>query len=123
MKTTANTTCSRCNFALDGMPLDPGGKTVECGNCHKTVSIETETNKENTKMNTSTETTNNTTIHPVTIGGWYEHVDGTVGEYRWVNRSRMRTMRLVRTVASWAKVPDREEELRQQIREMDQASA
>lgn len=27
--------------------------------------------------------TNTNTIEPVTLSGWYEHTDGTVGYYHW----------------------------------------
>ncbi len=48
-----------------------------------------------------------TTKEPVTSGGWYEHTDGTVGEYRWIDGQPT----LARAVASWADVPDRDQEL------------
>lgn len=43
-----------------------------------------------------------TTTRPVTVSGWYDHTDGTVGQYRWVDGRAT----LVRTVATWAHVPD-----------------
>jgi len=46
-------------------------------------------------------------MEPVTLGGWYEHADGTVGEYRWLGGH----VRLVRTEASWADVPSHEDDL------------
>ncbi len=48
-----------------------------------------------------------TTKEPVTIGGWYEHTDGSVGHYLWANGNA----RLQRTVPSWADVPSDEERL------------
>ncbi len=42
------------------------------------------------------------TTKPVTTGGWYEHTDGTVGRYLWVNGQVM----LSQVVASWALVPE-----------------
>lgn len=47
-----------------------------------------------------------TTKNPVTTGGWYEHSDGTVGEYKWIDGQ----VKLSRSVASWADVPNRDEE-------------
>jgi hypothetical protein len=47
------------------------------------------------------------TKEPVTISGWYEHSDGTVGEYSVNNYGPQ----LGRTVASWADVPSREQDL------------
>jgi hypothetical protein len=41
-----------------------------------------------------------TTIEPVTVGGWYEHSDGTVGRYSWHEGQ----LRLNETVPSWADV-------------------
>jgi hypothetical protein len=55
------------------------------------------------------------TIHtkePVTLGGWYEHEDGTVGDYQWSQGQAQ----LVRTVASWAEVPSRAQDLQDAIR-------
>lgn len=49
---------------------------------------------------------NATTKEPVTVGGWYEHTDGTVGEYHW----RDGFAQLVRTVSGWAEVPARTDE-------------
>lgn len=48
------------------------------------------------------------TKEPVTIGGWYEHDDGTVGEYTWFEGQ----VKLSRTVATWADVPSREDDMR-----------
>lgn len=49
------------------------------------------------------------TIEPVTVGGWYENTDGSVSEYRWQSVGQSQGHRLVRTVASWADVPGRDE--------------
>lgn len=43
------------------------------------------------------------TITPVTTGGWYEHDDGTIGQYFW----RSGQLHLDRTVADWGDVPTR----------------
>lgn len=42
-----------------------------------------------------------TTI-PVTVGGWYEEIDGGVAECRWRSGNLVR----VRQVSSWSEVPD-----------------
>ena len=41
------------------------------------------------------------TKEPVTLSGWYEHTDGTVGEYRWAGGQVV----LGRVAACWAEVP------------------
>jgi hypothetical protein len=53
------------------------------------------------------------TKESVTIGGWYEHTDGTVGEYRTLAPGQVQ---LVREVASWADVekPDYAQQGREQ---------
>jgi hypothetical protein len=48
------------------------------------------------------------TAEPVTMGGWYEHTDGTVGEYRWIDGRLV----LARTSPGWGAVPSREDDLR-----------
>jgi hypothetical protein len=48
------------------------------------------------------------TLRPIELGGWYEHDDGTIGEYRWDSQQ---IVHCVRTVATWADVPDRDAEL------------
>lgn len=52
-----------------------------------------------------------TTKEPVTLSGWYEHDDGTVGEYR-LNQYGAQ---LARTVASWAEVPSREDDIADEV--------
>jgi hypothetical protein len=44
------------------------------------------------------------TLEPVTVGGWYEHDDGSVVEYLWIDGG----LRQTRTAASWADVPERD---------------
>lgn len=58
-------------------------------------------------MTTSTSiqaTPESATLSPVTQSGWYERIDGTVGEYVW----RDGFVRLSRVVATWADVPERD---------------
>lgn len=41
------------------------------------------------------------TIEPITVSGWYEHTDGSVGEYHW----RSGRLQCDRIVAGWSEVP------------------
>lgn len=47
------------------------------------------------------------TLEPVTVGGWYERTDGTIGLYRW-NHGQLSCER---SVAGWDRVPDMNREL------------
>jgi hypothetical protein len=38
------------------------------------------------------------TLQPIELGGWYEHDDGSVGRYLWLNGQP----KCVQVVASWA---------------------
>lgn len=44
------------------------------------------------------------TVEPVTIGGWYERADGTVGRYAWHDGQ----VRCIEVVGGWAEVPSRD---------------
>lgn len=60
------------------------------------------------------------TCQPITISGWYEHTDGTIGEYNWHNGRAS----LGRVVASWADVPSAaDEEARYAREEAEQIAA
>lgn len=48
------------------------------------------------------------TNEPVTTSGWYEHADGTIGRYAWVNGS----LKLCETVACWDATTSEEERIR-----------
>ena len=48
------------------------------------------------------------TLKPVTLDGWYEREDGTIGEYHSQSPGMAR---LGRVVARWADVPSREQDL------------
>jgi hypothetical protein len=41
------------------------------------------------------------TLEPVTLSGWYEHADGTVGYYHWARSGVLETTRVL---PSWAAV-------------------
>ena len=53
-----------------------------------------------------------TTKEPVTLSGWYEHDDGSVGEYRI---DHQHGPQLTRAVVGWADVPSREQDLQDAI--------
>jgi hypothetical protein len=46
-------------------------------------------------------------IGPVSTDGWYEHTDGTIGRYVWVDGYP----RLRETVCGWASVPSETERI------------
>lgn len=48
-------------------------------------------------------TMDKTTLEPVTIGGLYEHTDGTVGMYRWIDGQVRRSW----VEETWTKASDR----------------
>lgn len=59
-------------------------------------------------MQTSTTTAAPITIQPVTLSGWYEHTDGTIGYYAWTN-GRVRGLERRIVVPTWAATkPSRE---------------